>query len=36
MDDLTIVPVPEPSSIAVIGFGLVPMAATVRLRRRKG
>lgn len=34
-DDMTVVPVPEPSSLAAIAFGLVPIgAAAIRRRRR--
>lgn len=33
MDDLTIEPVPEPSSLAALGLGVLPVAASLRLRR---
>jgi hypothetical protein len=33
MDDLTVVPVPEPSSILALGFGLAAMGAMLRRRR---
>lgn len=34
MDDLTIVPVPEPSSIASLGFALLPLAGYALHRKR--
>lgn len=36
MDDLKLTPVPEPSSVAVLGAGLLPLGFSLRRRRRNG
>lgn len=35
LDDLTVEPVPEPSSLAALGFGLAPLVTAVVRRRRR-